>query len=413
MGSFCYRFFYRSIFVLSTVSTCLLCSPTADAVLLNRIGSSSASSLGMAGAGQASAFHPGPQNLGLNPAGLSTVEDFELFAGGMVVLPEFSYTRHQNYGGGTFDAYDDIFPFPELAVGYRIDEHWIVGAECWVPYGLAADLRPVPSQNFLHHQSEIFLMQGAFGVAYQLNDELSLGASLDVDFVKIKFHLPIIQNNIFLGTGRNMGDGLDVGGTFGILWTPDRWRLGLRYSMPVDIHLDGYTQFPAATGLGRHDYDSEVTAPQRVMAGVAYEINDMWSVAFDAQYTDYGANNTLVLDYNMSPIPDGELPLDWENVWGLHAGNSLQMTDQLTWEQGVGYLTYGAPDETMLPSIPDASGFVVDSGVIYDWNPHISTYLSVAYAWGDRDIGFTPTRKAPGEMEASIWLVGAGLHYTF
>jgi long-subunit fatty acid transport protein len=249
-------------------------------------------------------------------------------------------------------------------------------------------------------------------VAYQFNDDFSLGASLDINYTELEFILPYFNSGVFAGTNGNQGDGVGLGGSFGALWTPGDWRFGMKYQMPVKVDINGHTDFTAALGLGRQDFDTVVHIPQQIQVGVAYQITDRWGVAFDAQYTDYERNNILELDY-VAPLPNGQLPLHWEDIIGLHVGNSIQMTDKLTWEQGVGYLTYGAPDETMLPAIPDASGFVVNTGVKYDWNDHVSTYLSVAYAWGDRDIGYTPTRKAPGEMEASLFLLGAGLHYKF
>ncbi|MDX9754471.1 MAG: outer membrane protein transport protein [bacterium] len=381
----------------------------SQAVLLNRIGSTSSSSLGMAGAGEVTAFHPGAMNLALNPAGLVTVEEIEAYLGGINLWSDFTYIRHPRAGGGEFGAYEDMFQFPEIAVAWRIDEHWIVGAELWVPYGLAADLRPVPP-DFYHNQAEIFVIQGSFGAAYQFTEDFSLGASLDLNYIDVEFHLPMMTP-LGVMSPTNQGDGLDVGFSLGVLWTPDAWRFGIKYSPPVSIDVDG-DSYLSALGLGRQAFETEVHVPQRVAAGVAYAFTDRWSVALEGQYTDYGKNNNLVLDY-VSALPNKVLPLNWENVWGLHVGNSIKLTEKLTWEQGIGYLSYAAPDRDLLPAIPDAGGFSFDTGFKYDWNESVSTYLSFAYAGGDRDIGYNPTRKAPGEMEADLFLIGLGLQYKF
>ena len=91
-------------------------------------------------------------------------------------------------------------------------------------------------------------------------------------------------------------------------------------------------------------------------------------------------------------------------------GNSIKMTEQLTWEQGIGYVLSGAPDEFMMASVPDAAGISVTTGVKYDWNKHLSTYylLIIPGGHGISDIQTLENRKAPGELNASLFLLVLG-----
>jgi len=71
------------------------------------------------------------------------------------------------------------------------------------------------------------------------------------------------------------------------------------------------------------------------------------------------------------------------------------------------------PDDTLIPSIPDTPGWIVSTGFGYEFNEHVRADLSLAYAFGDRDIGFDPNRPASGELDSEIWLVGLGLNFRF
>ena len=400
--------FYVCLMAVIGLSVAVL---ESQAGLLNRIGGSSASSLGMAGAGEASAFHPGAQNVFLNPAGMVTVDGVEIYIGDISIFTDIEYKRDISKGGGTFDASKDIFQFPELAVAWRLDDHWILGADMWVPYGLAADLEQNLNlaKPFFHRQSEIFIAQGSIALAYQFNKEFSLGASLDIDYAKMGFHLPVQLSATSILSPYTQGDGFDVGASFGALWTPGSWRFGIKYSLPVSVDVDGDTNFATNAGLGKRDFKTEINVPQRLTAGAAYDINDIWSMAFDTIYTDYGKNDVLVINY--AALPDKSLPLKWGDIWSFRLGNSLKMTDKLTWEQGVGYVLSGAPDNYMMPSVPDAAGISVTTGVKYDWNQRLSTYLSADYTWGKRDIG--ANWDAAGEINASLFVIGAGVNYKF
>ena len=86
--------------LLSVLGLCVTL-PEGHAGLLNRIGGSSASSLGMAGAGEVSAFHAGAQNVFLNPAGMMTIDGLELYVGDISLWSDIDYERDSNLGGGT------------------------------------------------------------------------------------------------------------------------------------------------------------------------------------------------------------------------------------------------------------------------------------------------------------------------
>lgn len=384
----------------------------AEAGILNRVGNTAAPGLGMSGAGDVTGLQPGPVNLSLNPAALVTVEDLELYLGGVTIWTNFSLDQPAALGGSHFEALDENFVFPELGAAWRLDGRWILGLQAWVPYGLAADYR-VSGPAFPGYQSRLDIMNLSLGAAYQFNEEWSAGLSVDVLYTSLEFRVPFMNpaSGAFLGHTINDADGVGAGASFGVLWRPGPWSVGLRYALPAEIDVDGDTLFPAALGLGRLGFDSEVNVPQRVSGGVSYEWNEWWVSAFDATYTDYEQTDVFNLNYGV--IPAGQLPLHWEDVVSFHAGNQFRVNERLTLRHGAGWLSSGAPDSTLLPSIPDTPGWVVSGGAGVGITDNAHLDLSVAYAWGDRDIGLAPGRAAAGEMDSEVWLAGAALRFRF
>lgn len=381
-----------------------------SAGLLNRLGSSSPVGLSMSGAGDTVGLPMGAGVLGLNPAALMHVEGIELYIGNTFVWTDFSLDQPDLLGGQHFEAKDEMFFFPEMAVAWRINEQWVIGAEVWVPYGLAADYSDL-TPTFFAYNTELSVLQAAFAAAYQPIEDLSFGVSLNVDTVDLRFRLPTIIGGTFLGMSSGKADGSGVGASLGVLWTPGRWKLGIRYAIPTSVDIDGYTRFPDGLGLGKQDFSSEIDIPQRVAVGIAYDLTDWWTTAFDATYTDYNQSGDFRFDFDH--LPANSLPLDWGSVWSFHAGNQFQVTEDIQLKQGVGWLSSGMPDDTLLPSIPDTPGWIVSGGIDYKITQVVELMASVAYAWGDRDIGFAPTRPASGDMDSSVWLAGIGFNFRF
>ncbi|MDP8243243.1 MAG: outer membrane protein transport protein [Candidatus Hinthialibacter antarcticus] len=389
---------------------CLFASMDASAGLLNRLGSTSPMGLATSGAGDHSGVNPGPFNASLNPAALVTVDGVELFLGDVSVWTDFSYDQHGLLGGSHFDARDENFQFPEFALGWRIDENWIVAVQLSVPYGLASDFRDL-TVTFPGYNTELSDLQTSIAAAYQFNDEFSVGATLNIDYFDLTYRLPVIVGGTYLGHNSGEADGFGVSGSIGALWRPGPWSLGVKYSFPSSVDLDGHSSLPAALGVTSDDFSSEVDIPQRVGVGVAYEFSDWWTSAVDATYTDYEQSDLFSFHYENAP--DASLPLYWKSVWSVHAGNFIKVTDQLTWKHGAGWLSSAMPDDVLIPSIPDTPGWIVSTGLAYEATEWMTIDVSLAYAWGDRNVGFDLSRPSSGDIHSDVWLAGIGLNFRF
>ncbi len=382
----------------------------SHAGLLNRLGSTSPMGLSTSGAGDHSGANPGPFNAALNPAALVTVNGVELYLGDVSLWTDFSYEQHPLLGGANFEALDENFHFPEFALGWRIDQHWIVAVQVGAPYGLASDFRDM-SLTFPGYNTELVDIQTSFAAAYQFNDEFSIGATINIDYFDLTYRLPVVVGGTFLGHNSGDADGVGVSGSIGALWRPGPWSIGMKYAFPSTVDIDGRSNLPPALGIASDDFSSEVDVPQRVGVGVAYEITNWWTAAVDATYTDYEQSDVFVFDYDK--IPNAELPLHWKSVWSVHAGNFIKVTDQLTWKHGAGWLSSAMPDDVLIPSIPDTPGWIVSTGLGYEATEWMTIDVSFAYAWGDRNIGFDLARPSSGELNSDIWLAGIGLNVKF
>ena len=387
----------------------LLVVETSTAGLLNAIAHRpDARGLGLSGA--VTAAGEGASALSSNPAGLFWVGDWEFEIGSTFLLTDFEYRPDALLGGGNWDAIDELFPFPEFFLARRVSDDLVVGMGAWVPYGLAADY----AGYLPYFQSKVMIGDFAVGAAYSLTDELIFGAAIKAIYGNADFNLPLIMGGNYLGSPHTSADGLGVGASIGLLYVNYPWRLGVSYDIPVSIDIAGHTKFPAVVSLGQQSFDSQIYNPGRLGVGVAYNLNCRWLVAADYFWTDYGDLDSLDVRYNS--LPPASIPLGWGNVHSVNLGTEYVPdlpNNWLTLRAGVGWLSSGAPDDTLVPSIPDVPGWDVSLGAGFQISKNLELDVAGMYAWGERDISLAPGCAAAGHHRADIFGVGVTLKYKF
>ena len=362
--------------------------------------------LGLSGA--VTAAGEGASALSSNPAGMFWVGDWEFEIGSTFLLTDFEYQPDALLGGGNWDAIDGLFPFPEFFLAHRMSDDLVVGMGAWIPYGLAADY----AGYLPYFQSEVMVGDFAVGAAYNITDELVIGAAVKALYGNVDFNLPLIMGGNYLGSPHTSADGLGVGASLGLLYVDYPWRLGASYDIPVPIDISGHTKFPAMVGLGQQGFDSQIHNPARLGIGVAYNINCRWLVAADYFWTDYSDMDSLAVRYNS--LPRTSVPLGWGDIHSVNLGTEYVPdlpNNWLTLRAGVGWLSSGAPDHTLVPSVPDTPGWDVSLGAGFQLTKNLELDVAGMFAWGERDISLAPGRAAAGHHRADIFGAGVTLKY--
>jgi long-subunit fatty acid transport protein len=366
-----------------------------NGILRNGIG---ARAMGLGGAVVASPDGP-LDSMAINPAGLTLLTDPRLDLGITAVIPQGSFTNRANRDG---DLSSDPGFVPDGAFGMRVGP-LTLGLGVTTESGLKADWTYIDtpggaggtSYGRQPHESSIFVLRSALGAAYQVTSNLSIGASAGLIYNENRLQAPyIFQTQPQLRGLKTLLDletsGFGWNASAGILYRPHPdVQLGVSYTSEsrVDTYGDasGNVGAQLATlGLGlRPDfrYDAEVHThfPQRVAAGLAWNVVPRWRLNLQVDWVDWsdsfdrlpikltnGNNadlNGIVGSSTLHETP----PLRWHDRFVYRAGVEYAILDSLTLRLGYAYGRSPVPDQTLTPLTAVITEHTVAAGAGYRW----------------------------------------------
>jgi long-chain fatty acid transport protein len=379
-----------------------------------------------------------------NPAGLTQLSGKTFGATGDLIVPNGTYTLE--YGtlgfplpGNAVDATTVSKAYPSGLGGYfhPVTDKMVLGLGIYTPAGLGAkwegkDFVALTGGKSYEWLSFIGVITIAPTVAYQVNDMVSVGASLNINygFFSISRHAgfatPAPGVQIDLGQYEEDSTGMGFGATLGVLVKPsEQFSLGVTFRTPSKVSMSGDTSISGVGALGfatESDFDRDVTQPMWLAGGVAFKPIENLTLTADLQYTNWDALGNeageLETEYDdpawqvfMGSTGGDKIPLDWSDKIQLRFGLEY-VFDKFAVRGGYYYDPAPAPDETFTVLMPNFDFNVFCVGVGY-MNNGVGFNLGFEYLSGkDRDVA-PALDNMPGMHGLNIWTVLAGLSYGF
>ncbi len=242
--------------------------------------------------------------------------------------------------GATLGSVRGGSPIPAIGYVRPVADNMVAAIGLYGTAGMGIDY----AQNLYGGVSYTSYLQGRItpGVAYKLNDRLSLGATLNVMVAQMKY-------DVASGFGQALHDtatSLGLGATFGVKVTPvERLSFGLAYetkSTFQDFTFDlpqrtVQTQAGAVTlpaGTDKLSFDQ----PQCVTLGTAVTPVDALLLAADVQWINWSGTMGDALPKYSQSAP-GSLPfnMSWSDQWVFKVGGQLSATRNLKLRAGYNY----------------------------------------------------------------------------
>ncbi|MEW6219434.1 MAG: outer membrane protein transport protein [Thermodesulfobacteriota bacterium] len=207
-------------------------------------------------------------------------------------------------GSGKSEA--DPYVIPAIGFSVPVNPTWRFGLAAYGVSGLGVDYRnqtELPNPIYTEYQ----VMKFAPNLAVMVNQSLSLGASLHVDYA-----------NLDLAAGGSHGytAGLQLGGIYKI----GDFRLGASYVMAQKVTHERVFDFDANGVLD----DLDLEQPQTLSFGVAYNPDPVFLVEVDAKWLNWSD-------------ADGYSDFDWSDQWVFALGVQYKPIDKLSLRAGVNY----------------------------------------------------------------------------
>lgn len=341
-----------------------------------------------------------------NPAGMARLEGNQVAGSATWIAPvaEFSGTAtgagltpvvRGNQGGDAIKdaAVGAVYAMwdarPDLKFGMAVT----------APFGLRTEYDESWVGRYHALESSITNINFSPSVAYRLNQNLSVGAGLQIAYTKARLSNAI--NVVGLGLGAlSQGDGkatvegddVGFGGDVGVLYefSPTS-RVGLNYRSQIKHTLEGDAKFEIAPNVkafvGRNFADTtasaDLTTPDMVSLGLYHELSPQWAVMSDIQWTNWSTFKELRIKYD-SGRADAVVDESWHDTWFFSLGTTYTMDEHNKFHFGVAYDQAPMNDEHRTARIPDSNRYWLSVGYTYELNPNFQTNLGYTHIFADK-----------------------------
>ncbi len=243
-----------------------------------------------------------------NPAGLSGVKSDSMMLG-MQYLDIGSEFERTAVGEGTSGSAGQFMP--HFSYAKRLNDDWVAGIGMHSPGGLGItyDNSVAGGVSNIVNENYISMVNVTASASYQVNDKLSLGASLIAQYADIRVEL-------FQGTGQeNTIEGNNWAPSFSlgaIYQLSAKTKLGLSYDYGGKHDLDLATRLPEPQTM-------DVNWPQSVEFGIAHQISSDFTFMVNATWQQWSRFNDKYSD-----TWGGGIALSYQlRDWTLQSGFSV------------------------------------------------------------------------------------------
>ena len=387
----------------------------------------SATGQGLSFAGVA-AGSAGISSMYWNPATITMAPGFqsEFHAAGIFpeskINPVFTLPTGLSALGPSGDIGLDAF-VPSGYTTYQVNDRLWFGLYTGAPFGLATKPNEIWAGQLYARTTSILSFEAMPTVGYKVNDWLSVGAGVRVQYLKVRYFSAIgptpTNPSPFAASAGLEGDSYGVGYSLGATVTPfSGTSIGVGFRSAVDHDLEGsfkYFGVPIKASL---------TLPESVSVGISQKIGDAFTLYATGEWTNWSrlgfprvfnqATGTLLAS---SPY----LPLDYDDGWFFSVGGEYQINTAWKMRAGVGYEISPIDIENRSPRLPDSDRIWLSLGATYAWSDQLSFDLAYTHIFtvGNTDINVAPgnplfpTRGVvlAANVDASVDIISAGVKY--
>ncbi|RCX24869.1 OmpP1/FadL family transporter [Thioalbus denitrificans] len=270
--------------------------------------------------GMAGAYTAAPQDAATvltNPAGLANLpmEEFRADLG-------FGFLNPPRKANG-LDSDSDLYLIPSGAMAYRINDRLTFGMGMAGLSGMGVDF-PDTAPGLAGNQAVVTTKQFykiAPGIGFRVNDRLSLGAALNLDYQSLALYNPNFQ----LPQNQVYGFGATLGATYRV---SDALTLGVSYAT-----RQAMDEFKWNTLAG--EYGMTMDAPPILSVGLAFE--PMPGLLVEADVKHIGFSEVLdKVDFN-TPGGKTQMNFGWDDQTVFAIGVQKQVNPKTTVRLGFNY----------------------------------------------------------------------------
>lgn len=333
-----------------------------------------------------------PSAIYYNPAGITQLSGHQVRGGVYGLKLDITYESPE---GKEFENKKDLHAVPQLFYTYTAETLPLsFGLGIYSPYGLSSEWPEDAGFRTIATRGRLTYFTVNPVVAWKVSSEVSVAAGLTVNYADLDLRQGLAAPTGGYGdTYQFQGDGAAVGFNAGLLWKPStQVQFGLTYRSATTVDFQGTTDVISPQFNSHQDASAEFKFPQSIVFGVSWRPTPAWNLEFNLDWTDWNRLDTV--NIYQSPMPDGQLILNWESSFYYEFGVTRYLNHG--WSVSAGYIfnENSVPDANYQPLVADQNRHFLSLGAGYQ-GQHFGIDLAYQFGYG-------PTRTVEGSLPSQI-----------
>ena len=323
-----------------------------------------------------------------NPAGMTLLPGTQMQAGSVWI------EVNAEYDGKDGSSENGRYKGQAIPAGYithQLTEDVWLGLGLTVPFGMGTDYGKDWTGAERGYTSTILTFDINPNVAWKVNDFLSVGGGISLQYAKAK--LGMKPANI-PATGKIDADSWDWGWNIGLMLQPtDSLRFGLAYRSAIEHNAEGdFTlSFPYPLQSLNFTCDAEATVktPDTIMLTSTWEASDRLRISSLIRWAKWSNFKNLTIKNSNTGTVLSNVENDWEDTWLFSVGADYKLNDAWTVRGGVAYEKDPVGDNSKrMAVIPDTDRLWLSLGAT--WNASKNFQIDGGFSYlkgiGNRDL---------------------------
>lgn len=331
----------------------------------------SANGITMFGAGGAALANDASTGFA-NPAGLVRIKNKQVVAAGTMIIADARFDADSaNFAGPGRAQGGAVRGVPAFHVSMPLSDKLYAGFGVTVPFGLATSYKSDTSAKYDATKSEIKTINLGPTLAYAVNDWLSIGGGLDVQWMDADLRSVIPAGVVapsattFENEANDWGFGWNAGA---LVQLSEKTRFGVHWRSQVKHQLHGTSRL-VATGASSA-VTTDITLPPSLTVSGFHQVTDKWAVMASFWWTQWSKIQEIVI--KGTPIlGDVTLPQNFRNTIRVSVGTEYKITDQVALMAGVGYDETPVNNTDRTLRLPDTNRIAISMGAHYQADPSL------------------------------------------
>ena len=386
-----------------------------------------------------------------NPAGMAQFDKRYLGFYGTDVIPSGSYLLQVPAPAGLLTVVDAKTQSKHylsglLAYYQPINEYLVAGVGVYIPSGLGSswdgnDFAGLSNNVAYEWESKIGLVTISPGVSYKINDMISVGATLNINYGTFSMkrwagNTAIDQpvQVIDLGQSEMNLKGWGFGATAGVLVkASDMLSFGATIRTPNRVKFSGDASLSNVDLLGfKESSEAETVSPHLtfplwIAGGVAFRPLSGLTLTGDLQWTQWSTLDQIELKFIdpywslfMTATGENKMHLEWKDALQIRFGAEYWLRENLAIRGGYYYDPTPTPDKTMNFLLPSYTFNVFTLGLGYTLNGLVIDLGLEFLAGKGREVEYAKwlldpvfVNAQPGAYDMSIIVPNISISYKF